>query len=221
MHDAPFQVFVVVGAILVLGLALAWMGLRRLLSRRLLAGSTNFFAGLFLLLIAFTIAGIISNFYTYVQLTTEQLVGTIDFQKYGDQEYIAQLTQADGDAKRYTVFGDECQLDARILKWKGSGNLLGFETLYRLERLSGRYSETLQAETSRRSIHTLSEQAGLDIWSIINRFDSWLPWVDAIYGNAVYVPMQSGANYRVTVTGSGLAARPQNLEAKQAIKAWK
>ncbi len=124
------------GAILALGFALAWMGLRRLLNRRLLVGGSNLIVGLLLVSISIAVAGIIANFYTYLQLTAEQMVGTVDFQKYADQEYIAKLTRSDGDIKRYSVFGDECQLDARILKWKGGGSLLGFETLYNLKDLA-------------------------------------------------------------------------------------
>ncbi|MBN1378762.1 MAG: hypothetical protein JXA04_05960 [Gammaproteobacteria bacterium] len=221
MKEIPVQVYIAVAAFLVLGLSLAWMGFRRLFSRRLLSGGTNLVIGLLLLAVTVATVGAVANLYTYLQLTAEQLVGTIEFQKYANQEYIAKLTRADGDIKRYTIFGDECQMDARILKWNGSAHLLGFNTLYRLERISSRYSETAQAETARRSVHPLAEHAGIEIWDIVNRFDNWLPWVDAFYGNAVYVPMQDGARYMISVSISGLIARPQNIEARRAIKDWK
>jgi hypothetical protein len=221
MNELPIQVYIVIGAFLVLGLTLAWMGFRRMFNRRLLAGGTNLVIGLLLLAITLAAIGAIANLYTYLKLTSEELVGTIEFQKYANQEYITKLTRADGDIKRYTIFGDECQLDARILKWKGSANLLGFNTLYRLERVSGRYSNTDQAKNSPRSAHSLTEHAGLEIWEIIHRFDDWLPWVDAFYGNAVYVPMQDGAQYMVTVSITGLVARAQNNEARKAIQNWK
>lgn len=221
MNEIPVQIYIAIGAFLVLGLTLAWMGFRRLFSRKLASGSANLVAGLLLLCITIGAVGALANLYTYLKLTSEQLVGTIEFKKYAEQEFVVTLTRADASVKRFTIFGDECQLDARILKWKGSGNLLGFETLYRLERISGRYASLTQAEKSRRSVHQLAEQAGLELWELINRFDDWLPWVDAVYGNAVYVPMRDGAKYSVTVTISGLAARPQNLEAKKAIKNWR
>lgn len=220
MNDIPIQVVIAIGACLTLGLALAWMGLRRLFRRRLMAGGSSLLTGLLLLCLTFAIVAAVGNLYTYVQLTAEQRVGTIDFQQYAEQEFIARLTRDNGDIKRYTVFGDECQLDARILKWKGSGTLLGFKTLYRLERLSGRYQELEQAENAKRSVHILAESAGLEVWQIVNRFNDWLPWIDAFYGNAVYVPMQSGASYSISVTSSGLVARPRNAEAKNAIKNW-
>jgi hypothetical protein len=221
MKEIPVQVYIVFAAVLVLGLTLAWMGFRRLFNRRLLAGGSSLIIGLLLLTVAVATVGAMANLYTYLKLTSEQLVGNIEFQKYANQEFIAKLTRADGDIKRYTIFGDECQLDARILKWKGSANLFGFDTLYRLERVSGRYGQTTQDETARRSVHPLAENAGFEIWEVIHRFDDWLPWADAFYGNAVYVPMQDGASYTVTVSTSGLVARPQNIEAKKAIKNWK
>lgn len=221
MNEIPVQVYIGLCTVFVLGLAFTWMGFRRLFSRRLLTGGANLITGLLLMVILAATIGAAANLYTYLRLTAEQLVGDIEFQKYADQEFIAKLTHADGKILRYTIFGDECQLDARILKWRGSANLFGFDTLYRLERISGRYSKIIEDETARRSVHSLAENAGFEIWEVINRFDDWLPWVDAYYGNAVYVPMQDGANYRVTVSTSGLVARPQNFEAQKAIKTWK
>ena len=37
-----------------------------------------------------------------------------------------------------------------------------------------------------------------------------MPWADALYGSAVYVPMSDGARYQVVVSQSGLVARPLN-----------
>ena len=221
MKEIPVQVYIAVGACLALGLALAWMGLRRLFNRRPLIGGANLVIGLVLLCLTVAAVGIVANLYTYFALTSEQLVGTIEFQKYSNQEYIAKLTHADGSIKRYTIFGDECQIDARILKWKGHAHLVGFDTLYRLDRISGRYRDTTQAENNKRSVHPLSETAGIEIWDVVNKFNDWLPWVDAYYGNAVYVPMQDGARYVISVSITGLVARPQNNEAQRALKNWK
>ena len=38
----------------------------------------------------------------------------------------------------------------------------------------------------------------------------WLPFVDAVYGSATYMPMADGARYQVSITQSGLIARPLN-----------
>jgi len=41
----------------------------------------------------------------------------------------------------FILNGDEWQLDARILRWEPALQILGFNTIYRLERLNGRYSK--------------------------------------------------------------------------------
>jgi hypothetical protein len=47
-----------------------------------------------------------------------------------------------------------------------------------------------------------------------------LPFVDAVFGNAVYLPMADGARYQVTLGQSGLIARPLNESARDATKGW-
>jgi hypothetical protein len=45
------------------------------------------------------------------------------------------------------------------------------------------------------------------VWSLLNRFGRYLPFVEAVYGNAVSNPVQAGEEYEVIVTTSGLLAR--------------
>lgn len=221
MGALPNQIYLVIGAVLLLGLVLAWMGFRRLFSRRVASGGVSLIAGLAALALVVASLGIIANLYTYQRLTAEQPVGTLAFERYAPQEFVATLVRRDGTEKAFSVFGDECQLDARILKWRGSGNLLGLDTLYRLERLAGRYSDSVEETENRRSVFPLAEEAGIELWELVNRFEQWLPWVDAVYGNAVYVPMAPGARYRVSITTSGLIARPDNTAAERAVSKWR
>ncbi len=115
--------------------------------------------------------------------------------------------------------GDEWQLDARVLKWSGLASVLGFEPLYRLERLSGRYLSALQELSAQRTVHTFADDDGFDLWGSA-RLSGWIPWVDAVYGSAAYLPMRDGASYSVTVARSGLVARPLNEAATRAIADW-
>jgi hypothetical protein len=45
--------------------------------------------------------------------------------------------------------------------------------------------------------------------------------VDAQYGSATYIPMADNATYYVTMSQTGLLARPANDEARTAIQGWK
>ena len=49
----------------------------------------------------------------------------------------------------------------------------------------------------------------------------WLPFVDAVYGSATYLPMADGARYEISITQSGLIARPLNQAAEAAAGAWR
>ena len=47
------------------------------------------------------------------------------------------------------------------------------------------------------------------MWALAQAQPRWLPFVDAIYGSATYLPMADGARYEVTLGQSGLIARPK------------
>jgi len=70
-------------------------------------------------------------------------------------------------------------------------------------------------------VYALSENPGLDLWMLSTRYPRWLPFVDAVYGSATYMPMAHGARYQVSMTQSGLVARPMNQAAATATESWK
>jgi len=101
------------------------------------------------------------------------------------------------------------------------GSVLGFDTVYRLERLSGRYGDVQNERSAPRTVHELAQDPGLDFWSVARRYQRYLPLADALYGSAAYVPMAEGAEYVVTVSASGLVVRPANDAARNAVGGWK
>ena len=218
--SVSIQAGVIIGLLLLLGLVLAWMGLRRLLASQLLAGGVTILAGAALMALAFLSFGVATNLSTYQQLTAEQPVGELRFEQSAPQDFIVTLTTPTTEY-RFNLLGDECQLDARLLKWRGIGQMLGLKTAYRLERLSGRYSDIQQQQQAiTHSVHGLAVETGLDLWSMVRQFDGWISWVDAFYGNAVYLPMADGAHYRISINSNGLLVRGANQTADQAIQQW-
>jgi len=47
------------------------------------------------------------------------------------------------------------------------------------------------------------------------RYGRWLSFVDVVYGSAAYLPMVNGARREISVTQSGLIARPLNWGAEK------
>ena len=92
----------------------------------------------------------------------------------------------------------DCTLAAALLHGPalaGLGVVAGFDTVYRLERLSGRYAEIANERSAPRTVHALAHDEGIDFWSLVKRYHAWMPFADALYGSAVFVPMADGARY--------------------------
>lgn len=215
------NVFVVASAILTL-IALLYLGVtvRHLRRRHLLRAGGS--AAACAVTGALGTAGILlfTSYLGYERLTAEQLVGVIEFSRSAPQEYTARL-MVDGELDRLLPLrGDEWQLDARIITWEPPATILGFEPVYQLERLSGRYSTIENERSQPRTVHGLAEERPLDLWSLARNFPKLTPGVDAFYGTATYLPMADGARFRVTLSRDALIARPVNDQAREAVGEW-
>ncbi len=203
-----------------LGIILFIMGIRCIWRRRIVAGSLEGLLGLLLFAIAALIVVLSTNLYTYDRLTHESKAAEISFQEIGPLHFGSTL-KFKNKIQILDLRGDDWQIDARVLKWRGIAALLGFDTLYRLDRLSGRYRDIDQEKTAPRTVYSLSEEKGVDLWLMVKKFKGWIPWVDALYGSATYMPMVDGASYTVFVSFTGLLARPSNDIALKAVGEWR
>lgn len=218
--SAAFWLDLGVGAGVLLALALLLNGGRHLRRGYLLRGGAHGLGGLLIGLIVAVVLLLGINLLTYERFTAERPVGDIGFHRLAPQRYAVVLHRHGGGTTRATLDGDEWELDARIIKWKGIATVLGFEPLYRLERLSGRYESVREARARRESVVALAREPGLSLWSLAHREAGWLPLVDASYGTATYLPMADGAVYHVSLSTTGLLARPANAAAERAVRNW-
>lgn len=207
-------------AVGLLGLLILALGMRRLWRRRFVTGSLQGVVGLLVVSAALLLMSLLGNFYIYHRLTAEQPLAQLRFEALGPQHYRALIHYSTGAQQTFDIYGDEWQLDARILKWHGYATLVGFDTLYRLDRLSGRYRDLEQERSGRRSVHALSQDPKFDLWMLAKRYNKQLPWVDTLYGSAAYMPLANNAIYTVSLTSSGLIARPLNETARHATEQW-
>ena len=161
---------------------------------------------------------------TYSRMTYERPVATLAVHQLGPKYYEASLTEATPDgvepmpAKAYPVHGDEWRIEARVLKWKAWANILGLDTQYRLDRLSGRYDATDDELHAERSVYDLRPDppSQVDLWAIARKYSGHAAVVDTLYGSGAAMPMADGATYEVWITQSGLLARPTNERAREA-----
>lgn len=211
--------YVALGFVL-LGLAMFVAGVRRVRHRRVLSGCARCFGSLVPLALALALGLVASNLYTYARLTAEQQVAHLVFDRVGEQRYRATIRTPDGRQAEFVLAGDEWQLDARVLKWQGLATLAGMETLYRLERLSGRYRNVDQELDAKRTVIELGGERGLDLWRVADRYPGWIPFVDARYGSATYLPMADGTHYEVRISATGLLARAEDEHTQSVVDQW-
>lgn len=161
------------------------------------------------------------SYFSYARLTGEQRVATLEFRGIAPHEFQARL-MVDGQPDRFfNLKGDEWQIDARLVNWLPPMTILGLDPIYRLERLSGRYSEIDREQSEARTVHALGNGLPIDVWSVAQRFPALAVGVDAYYGTATYVPMADGARYEVNLSRDALIARPANEAAEEALGRWR
>ena len=208
---------IMVGAILLLVL-----GLKALIGQGMLAAVLRSALGLLLLAGSAVLFLAGYDLHSYRSLLDEQAVVTMQFQKLQSQRYRVILVESNGEQYRYHLSGDQWQLDARIVKWHPTLASLGFKSLYRLDRLSGRYADIRQQLEEPASAHQLVEPpTDFDTWMLLKKFPGLGRWIDAQYGSATFLPMADGAVYEVKLAFGGMLARPVNSEAKQAVSTWR
>ena len=136
---------IVIGSI---GLLLCVLGIAKLTKKLLMSSFRYEITGIVLLSIATMLFLVSSNIHTYERLVYEQPIASISFHKISPKHFSVELKESgSGESGFYELQGDEWQLDAQILTWKGYANLLGLDSYYRLHRLSGRYTDIDEERT--------------------------------------------------------------------------
>lgn len=168
-------------------------------------------AGLYVLVIAL-------NLTSYHSLAGMQTVATISTQREADQIWQVTLNSDDGVSTVRTLQGDQWQIYVRIIRFSGPLRWLDIASGYRLDRLSGRYTSLEQERSSPRTTVTLSEAIWPDLWQWDREVN--LPFVEAVDGNATFMPMRDGAVFDVKLSSSGLVSVPINEQARAAVQLW-
>jgi hypothetical protein len=192
-----------------------------LLKRHWFMGWLRGMIGLLLFSAAIILGLAALDLYSYKQLSKEQSIANLGFTKLDNQLFQVALVDSSGIEQTHQLNGDLWQLDARILKWNKPLAMLGLATGYRLDQLSGRYYSLEKEQTEPRTVYQLGNSKSLlDIWNWLHQYGSQWSFVEATYGSATYMPMEDGALYSVSLSATGLLARPLNERARAATANW-
>jgi len=210
---------ILLGLLAMLAVAAGWRLVHQFKRRRILSGMLWGSQGLLVLAGFVIVLLLFSNLHNYQRLTFEQPLAQVYLHQIKPQQFQLSIAYENRqlEPQYFLLNGDQWQIDARILKWKGWANLLGLNSYYQLERLSGRYRDIEQARQRIPSLHDLSPRSrGLDVWKLKQLLQSRLSFVDTLFGQSVFMPMVDGAQYQITIGQSGLLVRPANAAARAA-----
>ncbi len=208
------------GVVLLAVLAL-WVAIRILSGGPWLSGWLRGTCGLLFVAAAVLVVLVAKDLSTYAPLPEGRPLATLSFQAEGPQRYRVNLMEG-GEERQVMLDGDLWQLDARLFKWKGLAALIGLQTGYRLERLSGRFLAIEQQQMALHPRVQLSQSAyGIDLWrwARLGQHDLFL--FDPQAQRVTYLPIADGAMYAVSLSPTGLLAQPLNQAASQALKDWR
>lgn len=203
----------------VIGLILLFAGFGKLANLKPFAGVTRLAFGTAFVGLAGTVAFIGLNIQTYKRLTYERPVAVVKFAAVPGQAdaYTADVTFSDGtqllqaDGTQPVFRGDEWQIGARVIKFKPMSNILGYDSIYRIEHMrstnSMQFSSEAVTEGKIDGIRIVTTEPGIDVSKLADTYGSRFG-VDAEYGSATYQPMGDGFEYEVSITQDALIARP-------------
>jgi hypothetical protein len=160
-----------------------------------------------------------ASVYTYHALTSEAAIAELRFDQSGDREYLARLRTGDGCEERtFPIRGDQWRIDAAFLKWKYWALLLGLDSQYRLDRLSGRYRDVAEQNARPDLAHDLGDETALDIVNVANALGRLNFLLDATYGASTYEDIATDKVFTVYRTTTGIIARsaPRTTQAPAA-----
>ncbi len=208
-------------AVGVLGLVILMTGLARFMKLKVATGTTRTLGGGMLLAGALVLALIGVNLQTYSRLNSERSVAIVDLTLIEPQYYQAQVKFADRENfENFDIRGDEIAFQARVIKWTRWANIVGYDSIFRLDRLQGQYTSVAEEVKKPRTVYPVRNEPGIDAFELVRNRGGWIKAVDAYYGSATYVPMVDGASYEIIMTQTGLMTRPLNDEARTVLKKW-
>ncbi|WP_022962326.1 hypothetical protein [Halopseudomonas pelagia] len=150
-------------------------------------------------------------------LESGSTVATLTFRAVGPQLFEVELNGI--ESGRVRLNGDQWELDAQVLRWRGLGHAIGLQDGYRLHRLAGRYLALEQQQSAdappRGLLH--ATPSWRDLWYWLDRSGSQA-LLEADAFTLRFMPMTDGARYALEIGATGLTPVPLNQAATEALK---
>jgi len=196
-------------AFTLLAVALIYVSASAWRNRRRVSSFVGFLAAALFLTSSMLLGAITVGIHGYRMFTQEALAATIKTEPLGPHHFRATVTLPDSSLHMFDLAGDAVYVDAHVLKWRPVGTLLGLETVYELDRISGRYQALTDEQTKERTVYSLAASKPFDAFDLARHYWILRPFVDAEYGSATFIGATApgGATHEVRVSTTGLLIR--------------
>jgi hypothetical protein len=202
----------------VIGLMLLFAAFGKFGNLKPFSGMTRlvFSVGFLGLAAAVALAGL--NIQTFHRLTYERPVATVKFAAVDGEtdKYLVTGSFAGGEplvqgnGEPIILSGDQFAMGAQVIKFKPLANVVGYDSIYRLDYIEGRMARRFSAEAVSEATTNgldLANRVGLDMHGHAQKFGKQFG-IDAEYGSATYQPMGDGFEFTIKITQDALIARP-------------
>src|SRR5438874_5629224 len=189
----PEPLVIVMAVFAVLGVVLLVAALVTLRKQRWLGTGRSRMLAVFFLALAALAATLGIAMQGYRALTREVVAATVVTRPTGPERFLATFTFPEGRREQYEITGNALYVDAHIVKWHPRSNILGLDTAYQLDRVSGRYDRLEDEQAKPRRIFALSRPTPVDMVQVVRslaffrRLGPLGRMVDAEYGPATFV----------------------------------
>ncbi len=148
----------------------------------------------------------------YQGLTHETLVAHVIIVPIEKQRYNAIVEFKNGEQRKFELAGDEIMFEANVLKWRSWAQIFGLETVYRMDRIRGRFKSIDDERTKKATIYSLNGNASVSISDWREKYQNLSYLLDVEHGSASYTSADSVSYYDLMITSSGLLLRPTDLD---------
>lgn len=169
---------------------------------------------LFVCLSVLAFLGLLAGLRSYQIFTREEPVAIVEIESPPPQSsyrFLLKMTPVtqgvEGTPQLFPMQGDQWAVTGEILKWHPWLNFVGIKNCHRLTRVSARYLRVADEMNAPRSAYDLNGGTG-SLWPILYRLQEYLPFVEAVYGNAAHTFAEHKSRWGVFVTLSGYLIKP-------------
>ncbi|MCF6764859.1 hypothetical protein L3V82_03665 [Thiotrichales bacterium 19S3-7] len=108
----------------------------------------------------------------------------------------------------YHISGDQWMFSAQVIQLKPWLRFFDLKPLYRLGTLSGIYNSIEMEKNLHKTIYPIAQDSSIDLWQVLTDYPKITSlFVEAKYGNAVFMPLINHTQYDIYLTNSGLISK--------------